>query len=74
MRKAIIKVEFDCDGEWPSEELIQRSIQKWMPAGSVVLSEDVDGTKDFALLIESIETEILPEPTATEKKETIIWA
>jgi hypothetical protein len=50
--KAIIEVEFSFDGEQPKKETIESALFSLIKA-SVVMSEEIDGTDDWAMLIDS---------------------
>ena len=56
--KAIIDVEFTIDGETPSVDTIQDAFFKWVGESSIIGSEDVDGTDNWAILINWFGVEI----------------
>jgi hypothetical protein len=52
MRKLTLEIEFDIDGESPSDEVIERAFMGCVPG--VLLSEDIDKTEDYAICVESV--------------------
>ena len=50
--KRTIEIEFEVDGE-ATEDQIETALLKLFPHGGIC-SEDIDGTKDYAILVNSI--------------------
>jgi hypothetical protein len=55
--KATLIFEFDIDGKSPGLEIIEQAFLE-KAAGSVITSESVDGTDNWAILLETVSVEI----------------
>ena len=56
--KATITLEFETEGDAPDTEIVKDAIARQIP--QAILSETIDGTNAWALLIESIQVDITP--------------
>ena len=59
--KATITIEFIIDGEQPPRETLVRAIDSLLVGSGYVGSEQIDGTDDWGIEIESWEVEIEEE-------------